>query len=93
MLDNPSFRNRLETDTLENDLKQSQATFFFPFWPLENAEVLKGWIFIRKEFQVMNKGVWVVKQPASHVRLFHTIFFPFLGGSSIKDMPTLVNCR
>lgn len=28
MLDNPSFQNRLETDTLENDLKQSQATFF-----------------------------------------------------------------
>ncbi len=28
MLDNPSFQNRLETDTLENNLKQSQATFF-----------------------------------------------------------------
>jgi hypothetical protein len=56
MLDNPSFQNRLETDTLESNLKQSQATFF-PILATRKWRGVKGWIFIRKEFQVMNKGM------------------------------------
>jgi hypothetical protein len=55
MLYKPSFQSRLETNTLENDLKQSQATFF-PILATGKCRGVKGWIFIRKEFQVMNKG-------------------------------------